>query len=134
MALNNQNNPHVLVIPVGSPAVDAVVLAGLPQGHRMEVISAHLVNAATIAASDTDFAQISLQKGTVASPTVVAELDTRAAHESGLVANIPKLMNVVAAEKTIGAGDLISAKYDETDAGTNIALTGAVIIVNYFVK
>lgn len=133
-SLNNENNPHQLVIVVGSPGADATVLAGLPIGKKMVVTSAQIVNAATIAASDTDFAQISFSKGPVAGPTIVAELDTRAAHESGLVANIAKAMNLVPAATTISSGDLLSVLYDETDAGTNIALTGAIVVVNYQIK
>lgn len=134
MALSNENNPNVMIIPVGAPSADATVLAGLSQGKKMVVISAHLINAAAIAASDTDFVQLSLMKGAIGSETVVAEIDSRAAHENGIAQNIPELMNLVEAEKEIDAGDLISIDYDETDAGTNVALTGAVVAVNYYVK
>ena len=98
MALNNENNPHMLVIAVGSPAADAKTLAGLPSGSKMVIHSVHMINQATIAADDADFAQIALNKGAIGSEVEVAELDTRAAHEDGLVANIPELMNLSASE------------------------------------
>lgn len=134
MALSNENNPHVLVIPLGSPAVDAKVFGGMSSGKKMVVSSVHLVNGAAIAASDTDFVQVKLNKGPIGSEVEVAELDSRAAHENGIAQNIPEALNIVEAEKEIDADELISVHVDETDAGTNVALTNAVVIVNYFVK
>lgn len=133
MALNNENNPHVMIIPVGSPAADATVLAGLSSGQKLKVLSCYLINAAAIAASDTNYVQISLEKGAIGATTVVAELDSRAAHENGIAQNVPEAMNLVAAEVEISAGELISVNYNETDAGTNVALTSAVVCVNYSV-
>lgn len=133
-ALSNANNPHMLLIPLGSPATDAKTLAGLRPGQQMVIQSVHVINAATIAADDSDFMSISLEKGPIASTTVVAELDTRAAHEDALVANIPEALNLVTAELTIAADEILSANYNETDSGTNVALTDAVLIVNYTVK
>jgi len=133
MALNNENNPHVMIIPVGAPSADAITLAGLSPDKQLKVLSCYLINAAAIAASDTDFVQISLEKGPIAGTTVVAELDSRAAHENGIAQNVPELMNLDADEAVIAAGDLISVNYDETDSGTSVALTGAVLCVNYMV-
>jgi hypothetical protein len=58
-------------------------------------------------------------------------MDSRAAHENGIAANIAEPLNLVAAEKYITAGQLISALSNETDAGTNVALTNAMLLVNY---
>lgn len=130
MALSNENNPHLLAIPLGSAAVDLRQLVG-PSVKRIKVLSAHLLNGAAIAASDTDYIQVSLEKGPVAGTTVVAELDSRAAHENGIAANIPEPLNLVDAETLIDEDTLISVNHNETDAGTNVALTNAMLLVNY---
>jgi hypothetical protein len=124
MALNNENNSYQLVIPLGSPSADAEVL-GAHVLHKSKLVSSRIMNGAAIAASDTDFVQLSLQRGA----TVIAELDTRAAHENGLADKVSKAMNIVAAEEVIAAGTDLKAVYNETDSGTAVALTGAVMIL-----
>lgn len=131
MSASNENNNHILSVPLGSLAVDGRVFAGLNKLKKIKILDVQIVNGATIAADDADFAQISLEKGPVAGTTVVAELDTRAAHENGLVANIPKALNLVAAQTTIAKDLLLSVLYNETDTGTNVALTNAVLMITY---
>lgn len=130
MALNNDNNPHVMVIPLGSPAVDAVVFGGMSAGKKLEILSAHIVDAGGIAESDSDFVEFSLLKAAVA----VAAYDTRAAGEGAITASVPAAMTLVDAQKIVAAGELITVDYDETDSGTAVALTNAVCIINYQVK
>lgn len=130
MALNNENNPHVMVIPLGSPAVDAAVFGGMSQGRRVEVLSAHIVDKTGIAADPSDYAEMSLKKGS----TVVASYDTRAAGNGAIAAGVPAAMTLVEAEKLVAAGELLSFEYDETDTGTAVALDSAVCIVNYVVR
>lgn len=128
-ALSNSNNPHSLCVPLGSPSADAVVLSGAL--YKQVVVDAvYLLNAASVSASDTDYLKLELKKGA----TVVAELDTRAAHENGLTLNTVEPLNIVSAQSTIAAQAVLSVNYDETDTGTNVALTGAVLCMNYTVK
>ena len=134
MSLSNENNPQILAVPLGSLDADGRVFAGLHKNKRIRILSVELVNGAAIAASDSDFVQLSLEKGPVASTTVIAELDTRTAHEGAVVANIPKALNLVAAEVLVAKNLLLSVLYNETDAGTNVALTNAVLMVSYQVE
>lgn len=129
-ALANENNPHVMCVPLGSPSADATVLAGEAGGKSLYVLSVSLLNAASISASDTDYVQLELRKGA----TVVAELDSRAAHENGIAANAVEALNVVSAQRTVASGSVLSVVYNETDSGTAVALTGAVLCMHYAVK
>ena len=119
-----------MCIPLGSPSVDASVLGGVINGKSMVINSVQLLSAAGIAASNTDYAIVQLKKGA----SIVAALDTRAAGQGALVASTPKSLVVDAALKTVASGDVISVNYDETDAATNVALSGAVLCFNYTVK
>lgn len=133
-SLSNENNAHIMLINMGSAAVDLVQLTGLNPGKRIEIISVHLLNGASIAASDTDFIQMSIEKGPIGGTTVVAEIDSRAAHENGITANIAEPMNLVAAEVIVAKNLLLSVNHNETDAGTNVALTNAMVVINYIVR
>ena len=123
-AINNANQPMVAVIDLGSITADGDVF-GMYLPKKSKIVEAKLVNGATINASDTDYAQVSLQLGS----TVIAEIDTRAAHENGLTANTPKSLNVVAAQSTPAAGSYLKATYNEE--GT-MAMTSAKLIVVYY--
>lgn len=128
-ALNNANNPHTLCVPLGSLSSDGVVLAGALE-KAVDVSAVYLLNAGTIAADNANYVILELKKGS----TVVAELDSRAAHENGLTANTVEPLNVVTAQKSISSQSVLSVNYDETDAGTNVALSGAVLCMQYAVK
>lgn len=128
----NARNPFVFALHLGSPSADDAIISGAYfYAHRKCVItSAALVNGATVAASDTNYASISLKN--VA--TVIAELDTRAAHENSLVADVAKAMNLVSANSItagveVAAGSTLTVAYDETDSGTAIALTDACLVI-----
>lgn len=129
-ALNNENNSQVLCVPLGSPSADDVVLAGVNAGSRWKVSSVYLLNEALIAASNTDYVQIELKKGA----TVVAEIDSRAAHEDGIAANTAEALNLVSAEALMAANQVLSVNYNETDSGSAVALTGAVLCLKYSVQ
>lgn len=131
-ALNNANNPHVLLVPLGSPSSDGVILAGVPTGKSLVVTSVQLVNQAAIAASDTNYVQLKLK----ANQVEVAELDSRAAHENGIASLTVEPLNVsgAVAAYVVPAGASLSVVYDETDAGTNVALSSAALSINYYVK
>lgn len=129
-ALSNANNPHRWCVSLGSPSADdAVILMG-STAKAIEVTAVSMYNEAVVAASDTDFLQLELKKGA----TVIAELDTRAAHENGLAQNAKEALNLVAAELSVAADSILQVDYDETDSGTNVALTGAVLCMDYYVK
>ena len=129
-AASNENNPHVLCVDLGSLSADGVVKMGAIVGKSAVVQSVQLWNGAAIAASDTNYVQLELKKGS----TVVAELDSRAAHENGVAQDVLEALNVVSAAKTIASGELITVNYNETDAGTNVALTAALLCMQYVVK
>lgn len=129
-ALSNENNPHVICVALGSPSADAVTLAGV-SNKAITIKGVNLLNAATIAASDTDYVKIELKKGS----TIVAELDSRAAHENALTANTKEPLNLVSSSVSeVAASSVLSVNYDETDSGTAVALTGAILCIDYVSK
>lgn len=123
-AMNNENNTNVSVINLGSITADGEVF-GLLLPKKSVIKSAYVKDGTGIAASDTNYVQVSLQNGS----TVIAELDSRAAHENGLAANVPKAMNVVAAAKTVEAGSYLKAVYNEE--GT-VGMAAAELIVEWY--
>lgn len=132
-AIANENNPMSMCVPLGSPSADATVLGGSLNGGKNRIVtSVRLLNAATIAASNTDYVLLSLKKGS----TSIATLDSRAGGQGAITANTNKslVLSSTAADLKIAANDVISVVYDETDAGTNVALTGAVLCFDYVVK
>ncbi len=112
-ALNKENLPLPLSIVIGTQAATASVPA-LCLNKRYEIKSIKLMNGATLAADNTNFLQVSLQ--TLAG-VEIAELDTRAAHENGLVANTSKAMNIVSGKEILEAGDY---KVVATKNGTGV--------------
>lgn len=121
MAKSNLNNTLLVLVPLGSITSDGSVPAfKAPRAGYVKSVS--LMNGATIAASDTDYVQVSLKKAS----TVMAELDSRAAHENGLVALEGKALNLVSAELDFAEGDNLSVAYDES--GT-VAMTNAVLAI-----
>lgn len=129
-ALSNENNPHIHCIPLGSSTADAVTLAGV-SNKAITVKGVNLLNAGSVAASDTDYLKIELKKGS----TIVAELDSRAAHENGIAANTKEPLNLVSSSVSeVAASSVLSVNYDETDSGTAVALTGAILCIDYVAK
>jgi hypothetical protein len=129
-ALSNENNPGSYCIDLGSPSADAVKMAGAMGGKSWKVLSVSLVNNAAIAADNSNYVILELKKGS----TIVAELDSRAAHENGLADETLEPLNLVTAQVEMAAGSVLSVNYNETDAGTNVALTDAVLCIHYAVK
>lgn len=124
--LNNENNPIIVMIPVGTQGTDNVQLPGFCPSKKGKVLSVKLINNAVVAASDTDYVQVSLKK---VGGNVVAEMDSRAAHEGALAKNEAKSLNVVAGEAEISANQNLEVDYQE--AGT-VTLTNAVLQVEYY--
>lgn len=125
--MNMENAKMVQVIALGSiSAAGDVYGAFFPQ--KSKITGVKVVDGAGIAASDANFVQLDLKLGSVQ----LAELDSRAAHEGGLVANVPKAMNLVDAVNggvNVEAGSWLKAAYAET--GT-VAMTSAFMIVEYY--
>lgn len=123
MSKNNQNNPAVIVSHLGTVStVGDYPVCNLPR--RFVLVSAKLLDQAGIAASDTDYVTLTLKRGS----TSLASLDTRAANQGAVTANVAKSFSLVAAEQELAAGDL-KLSYAEGGTGT---LTLAKIQLNGF--
>ena len=128
-AISNENSPCVTVIDLGSPSAD-LLLPGAYAYKSMKLVSVALVNGAAIAASNTDYVQLELKSGS----TVLAELDSRAAHENGIAMNTGEALNLVAAEALLAAGASLTVNYNETDSGSAVALTDAKLVLTWHTK
>lgn len=124
MSKNNENNTHLVVVPLGSITADGS-LPALYLPKKAYIKSVALINVAAIAASDTDYVQISLQNGS----DVIAELDSRAAHENGIAALTGEPLNMVSAQQSQAAGSSLKVVYNEE--GT-VAMTLAVLVIELF--
>lgn len=125
--MNNELNPSIALVKVGSPSADLTIPA-MCLVKKSKILSVKIMNGAGIAASNTDFAVISLKAGS----TTVASYDTRAAGQGALTANVSKAFAIVSGEETQVAGTDLTLVYDETDSGTAVALTDAVVQIEYF--
>lgn len=125
MSISNQNSPITIAIHLGSLTTDGALLPAMYLPKKAHLVSAHLMNGATHAASDSNYFQVALKNGS----TVVAEMDSRAAHENGIVANVAKALNIVSGQEEQAAAASLSLLYNET--GT-VALTDAKLILSYF--
>lgn len=128
MALSNESNPQTMVVPLGSLATDNTQVPACHFRKAVKILSVKIINGAAIPASDSNYVQVGLQH---VGGDVIAELDSRAAHENGLVENVGKDLNLVAAEVDVPAGS--DLEFDYQEAGT-VALTNAVLQIDYFVK
>lgn len=124
MSVNNENNPICVVVPLGSISADGS-LPALYLPKKSKIVSCHVIDTAGVAADNSNYIDLRLQNGS----TVIAELDTRAAHENGLTALVAKAMNVDADEAVLAAGTSLKFVYDET--GT-VAMTTAIAVIEYF--
>ena len=125
----NQDNPLVAVVHVGSPSADALVPA-FASSKRITITRVALLNGAAVAASDTDYLKLELKVG----GTIVAELDSRAAHENALAQNAIEALNLVSGQENQAANAVFTVNYDETDSGTAVALTNAQVLVEYYTR
>lgn len=127
MSLSNENNPSLAMIALGSISAD-VEMPGLVCPKNMKIVGVSLLNGAAIAASDTNYVMISLK---TAADVVVAEIDSRAAHENGIAANTKEALNLVAAQAEQDADTVLKVVYDEE--GT-VAMTDAVLVIHWHAK
>lgn len=123
--MNNENNPQVAVVHLGSLTTDGHVLPVAHLLKKSKILGVKLLNGAAVAASDSNYFQLTLKKGS----TTVAEMDSRAAHENGVTANVAKALNIVSGQETQDALSDLTLTYNET--GT-VALTDAKLAICYF--
>jgi hypothetical protein len=123
--MNNQNHPISVPIYLGSLTDNNKLIPAMYLPKRSKIVSAHVINGAAIAASDADYCQIELKNGA----NIVAEIDTRAAHENALAQNVAKALNVSESYDEPAAGSSLSVLYKENG---NVALTDAVLVVTYY--
>lgn len=118
-AVNNQNNPVVLPIYVGtiSTAGD-YPLCNLPK--KFVLLSAQLLDQAGIAADNTNYVTLTLKKGS----TSYGSLDTRAANQGAVTANVAKAFALTSAEQEISSASDLKLTYAEGGSGT---LTKAIV-------
>ena len=88
MSKSNENNTHVVSVPVGTQAA-SIELPG-HYVHKAAILKRMaLINQAVLAADNTNYLQVQLLSAP--SGTVLAEIDTRAANEGALAKNVAKL-------------------------------------------
>lgn len=125
MALNNQNNRQIASVYVGSLATDNTQVPLIHFAKKVRINAIKLINGAAITASDTDYIQPGVQ---LVGSTVLAEGDSRAAHEGALAKNVGWDLNLVVTE--IEAGSDLEFDYQE---GGTMALTTAVVQIDFTV-
>lgn len=86
MSKSNENNPHTVVIPIGTQAA-SIELPGMKARKKMVMKNMYLINQAALAADDTNYLQVQL----LAAPggAVLAEVSTKlTGGEGSLVKNV----------------------------------------------
>lgn len=124
MALNNENNPSILAVSLGSVTTDATALPVAHLLKKSKLHSVRIVNGAEIVASDTNYVELKLRKGT----TVIAAYDSRAAGQGALAALVSKAMVMVSGQEIQAAGSDLNFLYNES--GT-IGMTNAQLVIEY---
>ena len=124
MSKSNQNQSSVAVVHLGALTTDGTVIPAMHLPKKTIIKSVKVMNGAAIAASDVNYVQLTLKKGS----TTIAEIDTRAAHENGLAQNVSKALNLVAGQEEQAALSDLTLTYNE--AGT-AALTDAKLFIEY---
>lgn len=134
MSKSNANNPQAMRLYVGTTAATITLPLGkLPKNFIVNGVS--YMDQAGIAADNTNFLQLSLKTGA----TVIATLDTRAAHEGAVTANtsiaMPLDAGVTAGDVTNGAAGEIPAgdlTVVATKNGTGVATLGVITLYGYW--
>lgn len=120
----NENNPHVMLIPIGSQNADKVLPGPkFPKNVRIKKVA--LLDQAGVAADDTNFLTIQLKDDGAS----IAEIDTRAANEGALTANVAKYAPET--ELDVAAGSQMSV--DVNVSGTAVT-TLALLQLEYYPK
>lgn len=120
--MNPSHVPTVITFPLGGLTADTPSKLVGYLARKSRIISVHLVNGAAIAASDTDYVQLMLKNS---AGEVVAEIDSRAAHENGIASKTGEALNIVEAKQDVKG--ILDLDYEET--GT-VGLTDAILVIN----
>ena len=130
--MNNENNPHVGIVEVGTQGTDNTQIGCMHFPKKSVIKSVKLMDNAGVVASDVNFVEVALKNQ--AGDVIVAELDSRAAHENGLGAKQAKAMNLVGADAGVG-GVVVPAGtnlyFDYQESGT-VTLTLAKLFIEYY--
>lgn len=124
MSKSNYNNPHLVVVPLGSITSDGS-LPALYLPKKSEIKSVALIDQAGIAADNSNWISVKLQNGS----TEIATFDSRAAGNGALTALEGKAMTLVAAQAVQAAGSSLKVVYDET--GT-VGMTSAIMVIELY--
>lgn len=115
-------NPQNVVVEVGSPSADAVITA-MAVHRKSKLLAAYLINGAAIAQSDTDYVVMNIKDSDA---NVVATLSTKlTGGDAPVVKDVPLAFTVDTTKDEIEKAKYLQVQYDETDAGSNVALTSA---------
>ena len=125
MSKSNENNPQVNSVYLGSMTTDATVVPVMHMPKKSYIKSVKLLNGAGISADNSNYATLTLKKGS----TTVATLDTRAANEGAVTANVAKAFSIVSGQETQDALSDLTLTYNET--GT-MALTNAQLVIESY--
>lgn len=121
MSKSNENTSLLVLIPLGSISA-AGELPGFYMPRAGKIKSVALINNADIAASNTDYATVTLQNGS----NVIGSVDTRAANQGAVTAKVAKVGAMTSANQAQAAGASLKVVYAES--GT-MALTSALLQV-----
>jgi len=117
-----EKNPQNVVVELGSPSADAVITA-MKAHRKMKLLAAYLINNAAVTQSDTDYVVINVKDK---SGNVMATVSTKlTGGDAAIVKDVPLALTVNSTYSTIENDDYVQVQYDETDAGSNVALTSA---------
>lgn len=125
MAHSNENSPLSVAVHLGSLTTDGSLLPALQLLKKSRILGVKLLNGASIAADNTNYFSLALKKGS----TVIASMDSRAANQGAVTANVSKDLPIVSGQEEQVAGSDLSVLYNE--AGT-MALQDAKLVIHYF--
>lgn len=128
MAQNNELNPHLTHLGIGSPAATATI-GGLFIPRNMTLIQAWLTDGATLAAGDTNYYSVDLQKNGVSVGIWSSKLTSPPAGSQGpMLANVPKSLALTTPVQLV-AGDVLTAVV--TKNGTGVPVTSTISMQMY---
>jgi len=123
-------SPKVLVAgPFGNadPAGSKEFTIFYTEYNPIEIVKAYITNDAAVAANNTNYLQIALESGTTnAGGTELFEMDSRAAHENGIVAGDMEPLNET--EGTVARNQYITLTATE---GGDSRITDMMLIMYY---
>lgn len=108
----NERNPNLDEVYIGTQGATITLQAKLFRKHS-RIKNVWYVDQAGIAADNTNFLQVSLQD--ISGSPVYAALDTRAAHDGAVTANVPIKMTL-----SNPVGDVANQPEADVPAGSNL--------------